>query len=263
MKRLIAVLPWLGVFLVLNLYANWVPRLVGFAIPVWLGYVLGFFVLMAVLCRFVLGITGLQPLGLARPRGWWRHLALGFAIGFGIWALKNLLFAGMGKFEVVGWRGWEVALPLLAQALLGMFLASAINDVMIRGYGLAFCRRFELMAWYVLLTCVVYALDDSWNEGFDAGNLMFSVVLGASLAYTVLKTGMVWMSIGIHWGGNVCYRLMAGFDGNGVVRLDHVVDGARFEYAALAVTALMFPLVVWLLRSVGQDDGSPTAKADR
>ena len=93
--------------------------------------------------------------------------------------------------------------------------------------------------------------------------LMFSVVLGASLAYTVLKTGMVWMSIAIHWGGNVCYRLMAGFDGNGVVRLDHVVDGARFEYAALAVTALMFPLVVWLLRSVGQDDGSPTAKADR
>jgi hypothetical protein len=248
MNRLIAALPWLLVFILLDLYANWVPRLVGFAIPVWLTYVLGFFVLVYLLCRFGLGITSVQALGLGRPPGWLRHLAVGFAIGFGIWALKNLVYAGMGKFELIGWRDWGFALPLLGQALIGMFLASAINDLMIRGYGLAFCRRFNLMAWYLLITCVVYALDDSWNESIDPGNLAFSAILGLSLAYTVLRTGTIWMSIGIHWGGNMCFRIMAGFDGHGIARLQHVVDGARFEYAGLAVTALMFPLVVLVLR---------------
>jgi hypothetical protein len=29
----------------------------------------------------------------------------------------------------------------------------------------------------------------------------------------VLRTAAIWMSIGIHWGGNMCYRVMAGFDG--------------------------------------------------
>lgn len=248
MNRLVAVLPWLLVFIVLNLYANLVPRIVGFAIPVWLTYVLGFFVLVYLLCRYGLGINRAQMIGLGRPPGWLRYLTVGFAIGFGIWTLKNLLWAGMGKFELVGWRDWGFSLPLLGQALVGMFFASAINDVMIRGYGLAFCRRFNVMAWYLLITCVLYALDDSWNEGFDPGNLMFSVVLGLALAYTVLKTGTLWMSIGIHWGSNMCFRVMSGFDGQGIVRLEHVTEGARFEYVGLAVTALMFPVVVLVLR---------------
>ncbi|MCX7512149.1 CPBP family intramembrane glutamic endopeptidase [Frateuria hangzhouensis] len=264
MNRPLALLPWLLGFVVLDLYANLVPRLVGVAVPVWLAYVGGFFVLAFLICRYGLGITRSASLGLARPAGWGRWLGAGFAIGFGIWALKNGVFWAMGKFELVGWRDAGFALPLLGKALFGMFFAAAINDLMIRGYGLAFCRRFELMRWYVLLTVVVYALDDSWNEGIDAGNLVFSAILGLSLAWTVLRTGTLWMAIGIHWGGNVCYRLMSGFDGQGVPRLQHVLDGTRFEYAALAVTALMFPLVAWVLRWMGQSaTGSVTVEGVR
>jgi hypothetical protein len=115
------------------------------------------------------------------------------------------------------------------------------------------------MRWYVPLTVLVYALDDSWNEGIDLGNLLFSAILGLSLAWSVLKTGTLWMSIGIHWGSNVCYRLMSGFDGQGVPRLDHVIEGARFDYVAMAVTALMFPVVVFAVRSTGK--GPPSGES--
>src|SRR5690348_10802216 len=246
MMRFAAIAGWLLGFAVLDLYANLVPRLVGMAVPVWLAYVGGFFLLLFLVCRYGLGLDRSEPLGLARPAGWARWLWTGFAIGFGIWALKNAVFHAMGKFELAGWRDAAFALPLMGKALFGMFLASAINDLMIRGYGLAFCRRFGLMRWYVPLAVVAYALDDAWNEGFDLGNLVFSALLGLSLAWTVYRTGMLWMSIGIHWGGNVCYRFMAGFDGHGVPRLQHVVEGARYEYTGMAVTALMFPLV-WLV----------------
>lgn len=248
MTRPLAIAGWLLGFAALDLYANLVPRLVGGAVPAWLAYVGGFFALMFVVCRYGLALRHAEPLGLARPAGWMRGLWAGFAIGFGIWTVKNLLLLAMGKFELAGWRDASFALPLLGEALFAMFLASAINDLMIRGYGLAFCRRFELMRWYVPLTVVVYALDDSWNEGIDLGNLAFSAILGLSLAWTVLRTGTLWMSIGIHWGGNVCYRFMSGFDGQGVPRLQHVIEGARFEYASLAVTALMFPLVLLVLQ---------------
>ena len=255
--RYAAIAAWLAGFLLLDLYANLVPRWVGFEIPAWLGYVAGFFVLAFVVCRFALGLRTADAVGLGRHRGWGRQLALGFLVGFGTWAVKNLMFAAMGKFELVGWRDAAFALPLLGQALLGMFLASAINDLMVRGYGLAFCRRFGWMGGYVLLTSVVYALDDAWNEGIQLDNLVFSLVLGASLAYTVVRTGAIWMSIGIHWGGNVCFRVMSGFDGTGIARLEHVVDGARFDHAGLLVTALMFPLLVLLLRRV-ETASSPT-----
>jgi hypothetical protein len=236
---------WLFGFALLDAYANLVPRLVGTAVPAWLGYVAGFFVLAFVLCRYGLGIRSAAEVGLGRPRRWLRWLAIGFALGAAVWALKNVVFLGMGKFAIVGWRDAGFALPMMAQALFAMFFASAINDLMIRGYGLAFCRRFALMQWYVPLTALVYALDDSWNAGFDPANAAFSLVLGVALAVTVLRTGAIWMSIGIHWGGNVVYRFMSGFDGQGVPRLEHVLDGARFELVAIAVTALLLPLVLW------------------
>ena len=253
MRPYLAVLTWLLGFLLLDLYASIVPRWVGYAMPVWLTYVAGFFVLFFLICRFGVGIRDAAAVGLGRPIGCWRQLGAGFLIGFGIWALKNVVFSAMGKFELVGWRGFDFALPLLGQALVGMFLSSAVNDLLIRGYGLAFCRRFHLMAWYVLLTSVIYALDDSWNEGIRLGNLVFSLILGLSLGYTVLKTGAIWMSIGIHWGGNVCFRVMSGFDGRGIARLNHVVEGARFEYASMAITAMMFPVVVLVLRGIAGD----------
>lgn len=261
MRRFFATMAWLCGFMLLDLYVNIVPRWVGFAIPVWLTYVAGFFLLVFLICRLGLGIRHQSDVGLGRLPGWWRDLVIGFAIGFGIWALKNAVFAAMGKFELVGWRDPDFALPLLGQALIGMFLASAINDLMIRGYGLAFCRRFHLMAWYVILTSAVYALDDSWNEGVQLDNLAFSLILGVSLAYTVLKTGAIWMSIGIHWGGNVCYRVMFGFDGQGIARLEHVIEGARFEYASMVVTAAMFPVVVLVLRWRGRKRAAPLPDA--
>jgi hypothetical protein len=246
-RRNAAVLGWIAAFVLLDLYANLVPRWVGYAVPAWLGYVAGFFGLAFLIFRYGLGLRSAKDVGLGRHGAWLRELVLGFALGFGIWALKNVVFAAMGKFELVGWRGLDFALPMLAQALVGMLLASAINDLAVRGFGLAFCRRFRLMAWYVLLTSLVYALDDSWNEGLHVGNLVFSLVLGAALAYTVVRTGAIWMSIGIHWGSNMFFRVMEGFDGRGVVRLAHVVDGARFEIVGIAVTALMLPLLMLLL----------------
>lgn len=246
--RASAVAAWLAAFLLLDLYGNLVPRWIGGAVPAWFGYVAGFFAIAFLVFRYALGLRSAESVGLGRHRRWGRQLALGFLVGFGIWTLKNVVFAAMGKFELVGWRDAAFALPLLAQALVGMLLASAINDLLIRGYGLAFCRRFRLMPWYLLLTSMVYALDDSWNEGLHLDNAVFSLVLGLSLAYTVARTGAIWMSIGIHWGGNVCFRVMSGFDGNGIARLDHVVEGARFDHAGLLVTALMFPLLVVLLR---------------
>ncbi len=257
MRHVMTVLAWLCGFVVLDLYVNLVPRWVGFAMPAWLTYVAGFLALAWAVCRHGLGIRQFATVGLGRSPGWWRYLAVGFLIGFGVWALKNIAFAAMGKFELVGWRDLGFALPLLGQAMFGMFVASFVNDLMIRGYGLAFCRRFHLMAWYVPITSVVYALDDSWNAGFEWTNLVFSLALGISLAYTVLKTGAIWMSIGIHWGGNVCFRIMSGFDGQGIARLEHVINGARFDYMSIAITALMFPVVVLLLRWMGGGADAP------
>ncbi|MFD2245642.1 CPBP family intramembrane glutamic endopeptidase [Pontibacter ruber] len=249
MKNKIALILWISGFIHLNLYANLIPKLFQLSPLPWLGWAVGFFVVAFLLGRYVLRLKGLQSFGMQLHRGWGWNLLIGFILGFGIWGLKNLVFYSMGKFEVAGMMDAGFIYPMLALALLGMFFSSAINDLMIRGYSFAFCKKENLLRWYLILATVLYALDDSWNEGIDVMNLVFSAVLGISLAYTVLKTGSIWMTIGIHWGSNVMYRMMSGFDGQGIWKLENVTEGVQYEYISLLVTALLFPIVFLLLRN--------------
>ncbi|WP_242928570.1 CPBP family intramembrane glutamic endopeptidase [Pontibacter vulgaris] len=249
MKNKIALILWIGGFILLNLYANLIPKLFQFDPLPWLGWAVGFFVVAFLLAKYVLQLKGLQSFGMQLHRGWGRNLLIGFILGFGIWGLKNLVFYSMGKFEVTGMMDASYIYPMLALALLGMFFASAINDLMIRGYSFAFCKKENQLRWYLIFATVLYTLDDSWNEGFDIMNLGFSAVLGISLAYTVVKTGSIWMAIGIHWGSNMMFRVMSGFDGQGVWQLDNMKDGFTYELISIVITALLFPVLYFLLRN--------------
>ncbi len=253
------VLVWVVVFVALDLYANLVPLWWADAPARWFVYAGAFFVLAWLAGRFALGVQSLAGFGLGLGRAWGRELGIGFALGAGVWLLKNAVFFAMGKFQVAGWMDGADMAKLMAQAAIGMLLASAINDLLIRGYWFAWCRRAGRLRWFVVVATVLYVLDDGWNAGFAPLDLAFSTVLGIALAWTVLKTGRIWMSIGIHWGGNMVYRAMSGFDGHGVIALSDVRQGERYELVAIAITALLMPAVWFLLRE--RRDVAPIAEA--
>ncbi len=249
MKNKTNLLLWIAGFLLLDLYFNGIPKLFTLDVLPWLVYTIGFFVIAHLFATYALKLKGLSGFGLQRHNGWLKLLLTGFILGLSIWALKYLVFYQMGKFEVTGIMDSSYIAGMLAQALLAMLLVSAINDVLIRGYWLPYFRKNNLMLFYILVTTILYALDDSWNEGITWINLVFSAVLGLSLAYTVVKTGSIWMAIGIHWGSNMMFRAMAGFDGQGIWQLGQVKDGPLYEWVSILVTALLFPILYLLLRN--------------
>ncbi|TPE42836.1 CPBP family intramembrane glutamic endopeptidase [Pontibacter mangrovi] len=249
MKKEMPLALWLLGFLLLSLYVNLVPRFFDAGnIPFWFAYWAGFFVLAFLVSRYLLQLQGLKSLGMERHKSWLQHLGIGFLIGFSVYALKYLAFYRLGKFEVAGLMAPGFILPMLGQALLAMFFSSILNDITIRGYWFSCFKRRQLLAWYVLAATILYALDDSWNAGFDLMNMIFSAILGLAFAYTVLKTGAIWMSLGLHWGGNVMYRVMYGFEGTGIWQLQNVQEGPLYDYVSLTVTALMLPAVYLVLR---------------
>jgi len=193
-------------------------------------------------------MRGIQSFGLKRHKGYLTNLIIGLLLGMCIYVLKYFCFYGLGKFTVEGLMPVEYIIPLLSKALIGMLFSSLINDILIRGYWFRYFNENKMTRGFVLATTIIYVLDDSWNEGFHWINLMFSVLLGVSLAYTVYKTGSIWMSIGIHWGGNLIYRTLYGFEGQGVYKLDHVKEGILYDYVSLGVTALLMPTIFLLLR---------------
>ncbi|NDK55937.1 CPBP family intramembrane glutamic endopeptidase [Pontibacter fetidus] len=249
MKNKISLPLWIIGFILLNLYFNGIPKLVQLDVLPWLMYAGGFFLLAFIVARYLLGLKGINSFGLPMQKGWMSDLGLGFIVGAAVWGLKYLVYYSLGKFEVTGLMDTGFIVGMLAQALLGMLLVSAINDIMIRGYWFAYLKKENLLKWFMLVTTVLYVADDFWNEGFGWQNIVFSALLGLALAYTVLKTNAIWMAIGIHFGSNMLYRVMAGFDGQGIFKMENFTDGTMYEYVGLTITALLLPLVYLLLRN--------------
>jgi hypothetical protein len=239
---------WIAGFLSLNIYTNLLPSLFTFQLLDWFAYWIGFFLLAFLLARYVLKLKGLASFGLNFRKGYFFALGIGFLLGLFIWAIKYLSFYSLGMFQVTGLMDASYIFPMLAQALLAMFFASAINDLMIRGYWLPFLKKENLMNWYIVITTFLYTLDDCWHAGVDLINLVFSAILGISLAYTVFKTRAIWMCLGIHWGSNMMYRIMYGFNGQGIWKLENVTENVLFDYVSLFITALLFPILYWILK---------------
>ena len=250
MKRSYSLVLWILIFAILDIYANLLPKyLPQDQIWLWMLYWGGFFIISFLTTKYVLNLNGFRPLGLHLHKHWWKNLFLGFIVGTLVFFVKYLCYYGMGMFRVTGWMDAEYIAKLLGTAFLAMLFASAINDTLIRGYWLAFCSNKSCIKWYILLVTFLYALDDSWNEGLNVSNIAYSLVLGLSLAYSVYKTRSIWMSIGLHWGSNVLFRAMYGFNNKGVLKVEPVAEGMKYYFAGLVITAAMFPIVFMLLRN--------------
>ena len=101
-------------------------------------------------------------------------------------------------------------LSTLFMIMLTFLVGSFLNDIIVRGYVFGHLKGKMPMKWVFFISLVIYALDDSWNEGFSLWNTLFSFVLGLSITYAIYKTGSIWASSGIHWGLNVCYGIFNG-----------------------------------------------------
>lgn len=176
-----------------------------------------------------------------RHKQWTLNVLLGFLMGAFVYALKYLVFYKLGRFEIIKQLSPEYIYGMLSQAFIAMLFSSLINDMMIKGYWLPYFKQRNLMKWFIPTVTVLYSLDDIWNEGFNAVNILFSAVLGVTLAYTVLKTGSIWMSFGIHWGGNMVYRALYGFNGTGIWETKTLSENILFDWISIGVTALLFP----------------------
>ncbi len=243
------VVRWIAGFLVLCLYVNVIPMyLAADRLEQWIAYWGGFFALVYVITRFLLRINGISDLGLTRAAGWSQDLTIGFLAGLLVYAVKYALFFGFGKFVVEGIMPTGHILQTLLLGVFAMLFSSILNDVLIRGYVFSAWNHLGLVRFFLPVSTVMYVLTDSLLAGFTWVNIVFSGILGLVFAYSVLKTGSIWMSFGLHWGGNVMFRMMYGFGGQGLLKTGPQADHIGYDLLGLAVTAMMFPLVYLILR---------------
>jgi membrane protease YdiL (CAAX protease family) len=143
----------------------------------------------------------LPALGLFWTAASWRHFVIGFGGGAGAAALVLgvPLLAGGAEFTASGEDPtWSAFLFVTVVLLLG----AVSEEVLFRGYA------FQVMVpafgqWATVLPMgVLFGVAHSSNEAVSNLALANTVAWGVLLGYAVLRSGDLWLAIGLHFGWN-------------------------------------------------------------
>ena len=99
---------------------------------------------------------------------------------------------------------------------LGTFLPSLAEDILARGYLYQHLKSKTTGFNLALLSSTVYVLNHGYALGNGAAQLLFLFVLGLVLAVLVVHTRNLWYTVGVHWAGDIVYRV-----GNDVLSVRH------------------------------------------
>jgi membrane protease YdiL (CAAX protease family) len=236
-------------FIVLDLYLNLgIAKSSSFFLQVLL--VLLFFPLLKGILRLT-KVKDYKNIGITFHPKWWRNTVMGFMIGFSFWLIKYMLVFLFDGFEMMVAKSVPEIIMSLLMVMLTFLVGSFLNDIIIRGYVFGHLKEKIPLKWVFIISLLLYALDDSWNEGFSIPNTLFSVILGLSLTYAIYKTGSIWANTGIHWGLNVCYGIFngtLGSSGGGIIITTYESQSMLIEIISYAVPLFMF-LFIYLLRN--------------
>lgn len=183
-------------------------------------------------------------------------------------AIPGLLMGAIYLFEsAVGWLrfeswGWQaVSIGAVFRGLavyLIVFILTAIGEELIsRGYQLQNLADGISLPWALFVSAVLFAALHAANPGAGAASFVGILAAGYFLAYAWVRTGQLWLSIGLHLGWNFFEGVVFGFpvSGLGVYRLieQHVtgpklITGGDFgpEAGLVVLPALAFG--AWLIR---------------
>ena len=172
------------------------------------------------LARLFLDRRSIASMGLRLDRRVWKDILAGIGITFIMMALvfAAMSAAGWLTFEGFAWEAEPIQQVLGGTfGFLGIFILVGWNEELLsRGYHLQTLASGANLFWGVLLSSAVFGALHLGNPNatwVSAAGIFFA---GLFLAYGYLRTGQLWLSIGLHIGWNFFEGAVFGFPVSGL-----------------------------------------------
>jgi membrane protease YdiL (CAAX protease family) len=180
------------------------------------------FTLSVLLARVWFDKRSITSLGLRLDRRTLMDVLVGFSISAGLiailfgveWALGWLTFTGFG-WQLASWS--ELLGSLLIYFVIYLFTGWS-EELLSRGYHLQTLASGTNLFWGVFLSSVIFAVMHLSNP--NTSNFIMVIIgliaAGLFMAYGYVRTGQLWVSIGIHIGWNFFEGSIFGFSVSGL-----------------------------------------------
>jgi len=204
----------------------------------------------------------ITSLGLSLKTPAARDMLVGFFIPAPLFALIFTIQWGLGWLTIEGW-GWaagSITLTMLGVllGLVGFLAVGFYEELLFRGYYLQNLRDGSGLVIALFLSSAIFALAHLGNFSSSIASSIGIFAAGFFLAYGWIRTGALWLPIGLHIGWNFFQGPIFGFAVSGTPTPSIVVHsvegpelltgGAFGPEAGLIVLPLMAlgSLFIWL-----------------
>ncbi len=157
-----------------------------------------------------------------------RDLFMGIGISALIMAGMYVLLWSLGYLEFKGFSWWADSshtLSAFSMASLGGLAAMIIRftivawweELAFRGIFLQYISSSLSLKWGVILSTVAFALVHAGNPSATVLSTVLIMIITLQLVYAYLKSGQLWLPIGLHLGWNFFQASIFGFASSGHV----------------------------------------------
>jgi membrane protease YdiL (CAAX protease family) len=146
----------------------------------------------------------LAELGLRQDRWAVLDFAAGLTISFLMSAALFLALLGLGAIKINSFA-WQTGAPAdIFRNLLFTFLIFAFvgwsEELLSRGYHLQTIASGSNQFWGIFLSSAIFVYLHRFNNGFGFEYIIFLFASGLFFSYAYIKTGQLWLSMGLHAG---------------------------------------------------------------
>jgi hypothetical protein len=172
------------------------------------------FTLSVYMARRFLDRRSFLDLGLRMDEDTATEIFLGVITAAGLWML---VFFGMAALH---WLDWQRASSSWFQVVLYFLLFCVVGfqeELLCRGYILKTITGGWNVFWGMLISSAIFAALHLGNPGVSWMAMLGIFCAGMLLAFAAVRTGKLWLSIGLHTGWNFFEAVVFGFTTSGVV----------------------------------------------
>ena len=162
----------------------------------------------------------ITSLGLGVSRGSFRDFSFGFLLGLILTGsiLVTCILFNWTQIEGISWQTQDPIIQMggLLMALIFFALVGWTEEILARGYLLQNLIDGINLPAAVLFSSAAFSFLHIINPGFSWLAAMGILAAGLLFAYSYLKTGQLWLAIGLHIGWNFFLGPVFGFPVSGI-----------------------------------------------
>ncbi len=158
---------------------------------------------------WLLGVNGLAAFGLGFEPNWWKYYVAGVVSGTAVLAVLERIGIYFRIREVSGFHFNAANLIRhFLWILFANFPAATAEDLLTRGYPFFFMQEQPLIV-FVTISTLLYVFNHIIRlVTKPVTDWFYLPFIGVTLAYTLARTGSLWLVIGLHQAINVTFYMM-------------------------------------------------------